>query len=358
MDNTEKLLKALTEAPGPSGYEQGIRSVVRQYLKDCGEVSYDKIGSIICHKVGTRTAPKVMIAAHMDEIGFMVKLITKDGFIHFTGLGGWPSQVLPAQLVEVHTNKGIVKGVIASKPPHLMTAEERKKLVEAKDLIIDIGATTDEEVKATGIRVGDPIVPVGSFNILNVKEKTYMAKAMDNRVGVGLAIATMQSIKGNPNSLYAAMTVQEEVGCRGAKTSVEMIQPDVAIVLDVDIAGDIPGIKPSESSLKMGGGPSIMAYDARTIPNTALRDLVIDTADELKIPVQLSAMEGGANDGSMIHLSRIGVPTIAIGVATRHIHSHNSIIRRTDFDNSLKLITAVIKKLNKKTVDSLTDFSK
>jgi len=153
---------------------------------------------------------------------------------------------------------------------------------------------------------------------------------------------------------YAVGTVQEEVGTRGAKTSAFAINPDVGIVLEVDIAGDVPGIKPEESAVKLGGGPTLLVYDARMIPNLKLRDLVIATAEELEIDLQFSAMPGGATDGAQIHLHNEGVPTVVIGVPTRHIHSHNAILCREDYDKALKLIVALVKKLDAETVAGLT----
>jgi putative aminopeptidase FrvX len=355
MDNIEKLLKELTEASGVPGYEHEVREVIRSNFKQFGEITQDKIGSLICRKSGDAKEPKLLLAGHMDEIGFMVKYITKEGFIRFTALGGWWDQVLLAQRVLIKTGKGDVVGVVGAKPPHLLSAEERKKIVEKKDMYIDIGATSEDEVEKAGIRVGDPIIPVSEFAIL-ANRKTYMAKAFDDRVGCAAAIAVLQKLAKarHPNTVFAVATVQEEVGARGATTSAEVINPDVAIILEVEIAGDVPGIKPEESPVKLAGGPTLLAYDARMIPNLKLRDLVIDTAKKKSIPLQVSAMEGGATDGGPIHLHKIGVPTVVLSVPTRHIHSHCAIIDRGDFDRTVELVVEVVRKLDKKTVVGLT----
>jgi endoglucanase len=186
--------------------------------------------------------------------------------------------------------------------------------------------------------------------------QSYLSKAFDNRVGCALAIQTLLQVagEGHPNTVYAVGTVQEEVGLRGAKTSAHVINPDVAIILEVDIAGDVPGIKPEESAIKLGAGPTLLVYDARMIPNLNLRDLVIATAEEMQIPLQFSAMAGGGTDGGMIHMHNEGVPTVVIGVPTRHIHSHNSILSRADYDQALKLVVALVKKLDAETVEGLT----
>jgi endoglucanase len=185
-----------------------------------------------------------------------------------------------------------------------------------------------------------------------------MSKAFDDRVGCALTISALRAFpkKSHPNTLYGVATVQEEVGVRGANTSVEMVNPDIAIILESDIAGDVPGIKPDESSTKMGQGPSLLLFDARMIPNLKLRDLVIDCAKKSKIPLQFTTMEGGATDGSVIHLHKTGVPTVVLGVPTRHIHSHNAIMHRDDFDNTVKLLKEVLLKLDKKTVQEIKSF--
>jgi len=355
VDNTEVLLKELTEASGVAGYESDVRQVVRKYFEPLGEISQDGLGSLICRKQGSAEGPKVLLAGHMDEIGFMVKLITKEGFLKFTTLGGWASQVLLGHRVLIATHKGGVIGVIGAKPPHLMSEEERKKVVDKKEMYIDIGVTSQQEVEEAGVRVGDPVIPVSGFAVMNTAKKTYLAKAFDDRAGVALIIAIMQNLlkRSHPNTVFGVATVQEEVGVRGATTSVEAVNPDVAIVLEVDIAGDVPGIKPEESSVKLGAGPTLLAYDARMIPNLKLRDMVIDIAKQINIPLQVSTVEGGATDGSAIHLHKTGVPTVVLSVPTRHIHSHNSILRRDDFDAAVNLATEVIQRLDRDTVIAL-----
>jgi len=355
MDSVEKLLKNLTEAHGVAGYESPIRAVVRDYLQPLGELSQDKVGSVICKQTGSGKSPKVMLAGHMDEIGFMVKQITKEGFIKFLPLGGWFDQVLLGQRVIIKTNKGDVLGVIGAKPPHLLSPEERTKVVFRKDMYIDIGASSEDELKEAGIQIGDPIVPSSDFQIMT-NGKSYLSKAFDDRVGVALIVSAMQILKEktHPNTVYGTATVMEEVGMRGATTSVDSVQPDVAIILESDIAGDVPGIKEEESKIKMGGGPTMVVYDARMIPNHKLCDLVSTVAKDLGITLQLSSIEGGATDGGAIHLYKTGVPTVVLAIPARHIHSHNSIINRNDFDSAVKLLVELISRLDVATVADLT----
>lgn len=357
MDNTELLLKELTEANGVSGYEQDIRKILVGHLKETSDkVERDKMGSVMGVKKGTSDSPRVMVVGHMDEIGFMVKEITKEGYIKFLPLGGWWGHVALGQRMRIITSKGPVLGIIGSTPPHLLSAEDRKKVLEIKDMFIDVGVQEGFDVqKKLGIRQGDPIIPDSQFTIMGNK-KMYAAKAFDNRVACAVVLDVMKKAQRfkHANTILGCASVQEEVGLRGATTLARLAEPDVCIVCDTGIGQDIPpdGFKKQE---KMGSGPAILIYDARMIPNLGLRDLVIKTAETAKIPFHLTYMAGGATDGGQIHLSRIGVPTIVIGPAVRYIHSHNSVLNRTDYDNTVKLIVEVIKKLDAKTVKSFTE---
>ncbi len=353
MNRSRDLLRELTAAAGVSGFEGEVRRIMRERLAPLAHIELDRLGCIIAKKTGDRENPTVMLAAHMDEIGFMVKAITADGFLRFTPLGGWPEQVLLAQRVIIKGRNGDVPGVIGSKPPHLMDREERKKMVKIKDMFIDVGAKDRKEVDSFGIRPGDPIVPVESWEAMK-NEKFIMAKAIDDRAGCGLLIEVCEKLKDNdhPNTLYAVGTVQEEVGTRGAATSVAVIDPDVALVLDVSIATDVPGLK-EEVEGKLGQGPTIGLYDSSMIPNIKLRDLCIQTAKEYNIPYQYSIMEGGGTDGGRIHLHGTGVPSLVIGVPVRYIHSHVGIMHLDDYLWARQLLVELIKKLDTETTKNL-----
>ncbi len=355
MDYTENLLKEITEAPGVSGYEDDARKVMARYMKEFAEISYDKLGSVVGRKLGSSETPRVIMAGHLDEIGFMVKDITKEGFIKFLALGGWWGHVALGQRVRVMTSNGPVLGVVGSKPPHILPQKEREKVLEISEMFIDVGAMDKFDVKKK-LRVcsGDVIVPDSNFAIMN-NEKLYLSKAFDNRVSCAVVIDVLKHFKKvtHPNTLFGIGTVQEEVGLRGARTAAYKVDPDVAIIVDVGIAQDTPPENFTKTE-RLGAGPAILVYDSGMIPNQRLRKLVIKTAEENKIPFHLTSMERGATDGAEIHKSRTGVPSVVIGVPVRYIHSHNGIIYRGDYDNTVKLIVALAKKLNKKTVDSLT----
>jgi endoglucanase len=355
-DATEELLRELTEAPGVSGYEREVREIIRKHLKGITAIEQDRLGSIVCRKSGEAESPRIMLAGHMDEIGFLVKLITEEGFIRFSPVGGWWGHVMLAQQVVIKTRKGDVCGLIGSKPPHILADDERKKLQDPKDMYIDVGATSLEEAKSLDIRPGDPIVPVCSFTPLSTG-KTYLAKALDDRIGCGLFVDVIKGLAGqkHPNTVYGVGTVQEEVGLRGARTSSWVVDPDVGITMEVGIAGDVPGVKKEEAQAKLGKGPVILIRDGSMLPNIRLRDLLVDTAEELQIPYQVDFMERGGTDSGAIHLHRRGVPNVVVGVPTRHIHSHAGIFHREDYDLTVQLVTMVIKKLDSETVRLLTD---
>lgn len=355
MDKTEILLQEITDAFGPPGYENAAREVMARYMKDYADISYDKLGSLIGEKKGKSESPRVVVAGHLDEIGFMVREITSEGFIKFLPLGGWWGHVALAQRVRIVTSKGPVLGVVGSTPPHLLEQKEREKVQKITDMFIDVGTMDKYDItKKLGVSVGDPIIPDSRFTIMN-HDKMYMAKAFDNRVCCAMVVEIIKHFNkiAHPNTLFGVGTVQEEVGLRGAWTAAHVTNPDVAIILDVNVARD-PDDDGYKKAEKLGAGPSILVYDAGMIPNQRLRQLVIKTAKEKKIPFHLSSLERGATDGHSIHLTRAGVPTLFIGLPTRYIHSHNSIIYRKDYDNMVKLTIEVIKKLNRKTVDSLT----
>jgi len=354
-DETVKLLRELTEAPGVSGYEQEVREIIRKHLQKITTIEQDRLGSIVCRKNGEAETPRIMIAGHMDEIGFIVKLITDEGFIKFSPLGGWWGHVMLAQRVVIKTRKGDVPGLIGSKPPHILSEEERKKLLEPKDMYIDIGATSADEVKALAIRPGDPIIPVFPFT-LSGTGKTYLGKAFDDRVGCALLIDVIKRLtqEKHPNTVYGVGTVQEEVGLRGARTSSWVVEPEVGITMETGVAGDVPDVKKEDAQAKLGKGPVIVIRDGSMIPNLRLRDFFVETAEEFRIPYQFDLLDRGGTDSGAIHLHRQGVPNLVIAVPTRHIHSHAGIIHREDYDQAVHLVTAVIKKLDAETVADLT----
>ncbi|MGM8366761.1 M42 family metallopeptidase [Virgibacillus sp. W0181] len=355
FDETLMMLKELTDAKGISGHEKEARDSMEKYIKPyADEVFTDNLGSLIAKKTGDENGPKIMVAGHLDEVGFMVTRIDKKGFIYFQTVGGWWNQVMLAQRVTIMTAKGDITGVIGSKPPHILSAEARKKPVEIKDMFIDIGASSKEEASEFGVRPGDSIVPYFEFTQMK-NEKMLMAKAWDNRIGCAIAIEVLKKLKDeqHPNVVYGVGTIQEEVGLRGARTSAHAIKPDIGFGVDVGIAGDTPGISDKEADSNLGDGPQIILYDASMVSHKGVRDFIVDTAEEHQIPFQYSSMSGGGTDSGAIHLTANGVPSLTITIATRYIHSHAAILHRDDFENAVKLIVEAIKKLDDQKVKEI-----
>jgi endoglucanase len=344
------LLKELSEKFGPSGFEDEVLLTVKNNANFADEIKMDKLGSLVIVKKGRSERPRILIAGHADEIGFVISSITKEGFLTFRTIGGWADQVLLAQRVMIRTKKGYIHGVIASKPPHLLSPEERNKLITKDKMYIDIGATSKEEAESMGVRIGDPAAPWSPFTL---NGKIAFGKAFDDRAGLFAVLETMRNISDFPGTIYGVATVQEEVGLRGAQTSAFVVEPDVAIAVDVDIAGDVPGIQPSEAVSAIGKGPSIITFDMSMIPNQRLKELAIEVAESLGIKYQLSTVSGGT-DAGRFHLYKAGCPSLVIGIPTRHIHSHTSVMSLDDLENTIRLLMGLVMRLDERTVEGLT----
>jgi endoglucanase len=345
MALTETLEK-LSNACGVAGREEEVRSLMHKFLKPyVDEVREDKLGNVIGVKEGKKNAPKVMLASHMDEIGLLVKTISKEGFLQFMKIGGIDDRVLLAQKVLVCTPKGFLHGIIGSKPPHIQKEDERKRIMASDELFIDIGAESQEEAKKMGVKIGDPV----EFDIkfARIGKEIVIGKAFDDRVGCAAMVEVMKRLEKTECTVYAVGTVQEEVGCRGAMTSAFGICPDVGIALDVTVAGDMPGVREVEAPVKLGKGPSLSVADGGLITHPKVLRLLVDTAEESKIPYQLETGLGGTTDASRISLAREGVPSGAISVPTRYIHSPTSLLSLKDTENVVELTAAAIMKVPK-----------
>jgi putative aminopeptidase FrvX len=367
-----EFLRRLCDGFGPSGFEREVVKIVKDYVAPfADEIKSDKLGSLHFSAKGPKGGPVVLLPGHVDEVGFVVSGVTALGFLTFNPLGGWFDQVLLGQRVKVRTVKGLLPGIIAAKPPHILPAEERAKVVTKEKMFIDIGCSNEREAREMGVRIGDPVVPDSTFSTIEKtifrKEgageeknlgRTTLAcgKGFDDRIGAFIAAETVRRLKEipHPNTVIGAATVQEEVGLRGARTSAALAAPDVCIALEVDIAGDAPGIESHEAPSKMGLGPSLITFDGSMIPNQPLKELVIRTAEECHIPLQLSQMRGGGTDAGAIHVHNVGCPSVVLSVPTRHIHAHAGILSLEDVDHAIELLVEVCKRLDAKTVESLT----
>jgi putative aminopeptidase FrvX len=341
-----EILEKLCNACGVAGREEEVRSLMRKFLKPCvDEVKEDKLGNVIGIKEGGKNAPKVMLAGHMDEIGLLVKTISKEGFLQFMKIGGIDDRVLLAQKVMVYTEKGPLHGIIGSKPPHIQKEDERKRVITYDELFIDIGAGSQEEAKKMGVRIGDSIEFDVKFAAIN--KDIVIGKAFDDRVGCAAMIEVVKRLEKTGCTVYAVGTVQEEVGCRGATTSAFGIYPDVGLALDVTVAGDIPGVKEVDAPTKLKKGPSLTIADSLHISHPKVLRLLTEVAEENKIHYQLEAGLPGGKDAGRISLAREGVPSFSICVPTRYIHSPTSLLSLSDVENTVKLTVAAIEKIPK-----------
>ena len=337
-------LEKLSNAVGVTGRENEVRTLMVELMKPhVNEIKVDRLENVIAIKNGKESSPKVMLAAHMDEIGLMVKTITKEGFLKFAKMGGIDDRILLAQKVQVYTDKGPLNGIVGSKPPHIQKEEERKKIVTYDELFVDVGAENMEDAKSMGVRIGDPI----GFDLryANIGKDLVIGKAFDDRIGCAIMIEVLKHIGKTDCTICAVGTVQEEVGLRGATTAAFGIDPDVAFALDVTVAGDVPGVKEFESSLKMGKGPTLTVSDSGLITHPKVLRLLMNTAEEKKIPYQLETGLMGTTDAARISLTRQGVPSGTVSVAARYIHSPTSMLSLKDAENATKLTIAAIKNI-------------
>jgi endoglucanase len=356
-DRTQRLLGELADAPGPSGFEEAVRTVMVRELKPLADkLSYDGVGSVIAQHGSS--GPKVMLDAHMDELGGVVRRVTPTGYLSMQMLGGWLDQALPDQRWIIIGKKGPVHAVTGIRDVHVVPADERGKVYPRDTLYLDVGANTPAEVAALGLLPGDPVVPDSPFTVMG-KGDRYLGKAWDDRVGLAVIIEALRRLRssGHPNQLFVVATVQEEVGLRGARTAADLIKPDVGIAIEGGIAGDSPGRNPEETQAVLGGGPGIFLYDSSTLPNRKFVRLVDATAQGGRIPLQHDLVQGYGDDSAAIQATNGGVPTVNLVVPARYTHAHNGIIDRADFDRTVDLVVALIGKLDAKTVADLRDFT-
>ncbi|WZX99531.1 M42 family metallopeptidase [Bacillus sp. FSL W7-1360] len=355
-EQTKSLFKTLTELPGPSGFEHDVRAFVRkEILKHTNEVMQDKLGGIFGVLRGDPSGPKVMVAGHMDEVGFMVTKINEQGLVKFQTLGGWWSQVLLAQRVQIMTDNGPVIGVIGSTPPHLLQESQRSKPMPIEEMYIDVGADDKDNCIALGIKPGQAIVPECPFTPM-ANEKKILAKAWDNRYGVGLALELLAHLKDTqlPNTVFAGATVQEEVGLRGAATASNLIEPDLCYVLDASPANDATGGKDAFGHL--GKGALVRIFDRTMITHKGMRDFVLDTAETHNIPYQFFLSPGGT-DAGRIHTSGAGVPSVVVGVCARYIHTSSSILHVDDYAAAKELLIKLVQTSDRAMFEAISSFS-
>ncbi len=356
-DPTETLLRDLSNAPGPSGFEEAVRAIMVPRMKAASEdLRYDGLGSVIARQGSS--GPRVMLDAHMDELGGVLRRVTPDGFLSMQMLGGWLDQALAGQRWVIIGSKGPVHAVSSIRDIHLAAAEERGSLIKRDAVFLDVGAGSAAEVAALGIAPGDPVVPDIGFEVLN-GTANYAGKAWDDRVGCAVLLMAMERLKvtGHPNQIFFVATVQEEIGLRGARTATAIVKPDIGIAIEGGVTGDAGGAHPEESQVKLGHGPGLFLYDSSALPNRKLVSLIRKVAGEAGVPLQFDLVQGYGDDSAEMQTVAGGAPTVNLVVPARYTHVHTGVINRHDFDQTVDLVVALLRRLDAKTVADLRDFT-
>ena len=357
QDRTVALLQQLTDTAGPPGFEEPIRKVMVDLMKPlAASVTFDGLGSIIATQGSD--GPRVMVDAHMDELGGMIRRVTPRGLLTMQMLGGWLDQALVDQRWIILGSKGPVRAVTGIRDVHVVPADERTRVYSRDSLFLDVGAATDAEVAALGISPGDPVVPDAPFTVLNGTDN-YLAKGWDDRVGCGVIVEAMRRLATlpHPNTIVWTITTQEEVGLRGAEAAAAVVKPAIAIAIEGGITGDVFPGRAEETQAKLGAGPGIFLFDSSALPNRKLTQLVKQTAAAKKLPLQTDLVQGYGDDSAELQRSNGGVPPVNLVVPIRYTHAHNGLMNRRDFDQMVELLVALLQKLDKATVDSIRDFT-
>lgn len=359
LDATEDLMRRLTEAPGPPAFEEEVRRIVADEMEALGAtVEYDGLGSVHATLPGNGNGPRIMVTAHMDEVGLMVQHITADGFIRVKNLGGFLGHAYPDQRWTILGRDGPVMAVSGLPTVHVSTGAQRSQVWSVDQVFLDVGATSRTEVEAMGIRPGDGIAPWSPFTVL--ANNRYAAKGWDDRVGIAVMITAAKRIRSEgidlPGDVVWVMTTQEEIGLRGAAVAVDFADPDIGISIEAGVSADYPGIGPTQAQERLGNGPGIFLLDSSMIPNRKFRDFFFDVAEESGISLQADVLTGYGEDGAEIQRYDSGRPAVNMTVPTRYLHAHTGIVQRSDFDGAVELLIQVLRRLDSGTVDALASF--
>jgi putative aminopeptidase FrvX len=339
-----ELLRRLLTAPGPSGYEQAPAAVFRDGAQAFADVGYDSVGSTVARVAGTGDGPSVAVVGHIDEIGLIVHHIDDDGFLWFTGVGGWDPIILVGQRVEITTREGVVHGVVGRKAPHLLKEEDRKQVPELRKLHIDIGARDGDDARSR-VRIGD--VGVIGGEPVELPNRRVMSRALDNRLGCFVAFEAARLVAeagGAPGDVIAAAVAQEEITFAGSRTTAYSLRPDVAIVVDVTFATDEPGTDEKElGSHKFGSGP-VIGRGSTLDPRVFELLHAAAEAEGIGFTVAASSRHTGT-DADAFHLSRAGIPTGLVSIPLRYMHSPVEMVQLDDVEHAARLIAAFARRL-------------
>src|SRR3954466_13852070 len=357
QDRTVELLQKITDAAGAPGFEEPIRKVMLDAMKPfASSIAFDGLGSILATQGAS--GPRIMVDAHMDELGGVIRRVTPRGLLTMQMLGGWLDQALVDQRWTIIGSKGPVHAVTGIRDVHVVPPDERTRVYSRDSLFLDVGAMNEAEVAAMGIGPGDPVVPDAPFAVMNGTQN-YLAKAWDDRVGCGVVIEAMRRLATlpHPNQIVWTITTQEEIGLRGAHTAADVVKPELAIAIEGGITGDVFPGHPEETQVRLGAGPGIFLYDSSALPNRKLTQLIKRTAAEKGLPLQQDLVQGYGDDSAELQKSNGGLPTVNLVVPVRYTHSHNGIMNRRDFDQMVDLLVALLQKLDAATVAKIRDFT-
>ena len=332
-----ELLEELTETSGVPGYEDRVRDVVRRELEPAvDEVRTDSMGNVVGTIEGDSDT-EVVVAAHMDEIGFMVRHVTEEGFVQVDALGGWDARVLKAQRVTIHTDEGDVTGLIGSPPPHTLDEEQLESQPEVEDVYIDLGV--DGETAEELVSKGDLVTLEQTTEQVG---ETVTGKALDDRVCLFAVLEAARRIDDPEVTIHFAATVQEEVGIRGAQTLGFDLDPDLAIALDVTVANDVPGFEPGDQVTQLGEGTAIKLKDSSVITTPKVHRRMQSVADDEGIDYQLEVLPAGGTDTAGFQRARGAVPVGALSIPTRYLHTVTESAHVDDIDATIELLTAFL----------------
>lgn len=359
-DATVQLLAELTNANGAPGFEGPVRDILRREWRGIlQDLRTDQLGNLLGRLPGRSDRPRVLLMAHMDEVGFLVRYIDEDGFVYMNRVGGYIDQSVLTQRFTISTPRGPVVGYTGMKSGHIVSSEERNTLVRLEDMFLDIGARSREEaMDVFGVRPGLPVTYRTEFEVLNATDR-YLAKAWDDRVGLAVITEALQRLQdgSHPNTVEVAATVQEEIGLRGAAVVSESTDPDIVINLEIGVAGDFPLLtSPKLSQEALGEGPAVFVFDGSMIPNNTYVEWIVALARAEGIPIQFESVSGYGEDAAMVQKSGRGVPAVNLGVPTRYAHSQSGVIDRDDFDNTVRLVVAMIRSLSATAVETIGTF--
>lgn len=347
MNDSLRWMQRLADVPGPSGLEHEVKKLLQARLEASAEVTYDNLGSIIFQKTGSSTNPRIMVTSHMDEVGFVIRQITSDGFLRFAPLGRINEHHAIGQRVTIVTREENCQGVIVGQ------RNENSNALTYQDMLIDIGASSLTEAgEVFGVQPGDYVVPSSQFTVL--KGGRILSKALDNRIGCSVMSELVDQLQhvDHPNTVFGVGTVQEEVGIRGAKTVTRLINPDIAFVIDACSAGDVPGESLERNNIQIGRGVVVNIGDDAYIAPRPLVELAAEVGRSNGISFQIGFSQGGT-EAARIQTYGEGVPTLVLGIPTKYVHGFNSMAHLEDYQSALNLLRAVVQTVDRQTVAQL-----